>query len=188
MNKSRVLMFALRVTPILLIGSVFTFALWPNSKSHWKKPQITVRLIGMTNDTSWPSQAKFEVRNADDRDLVVELPGWLTLGNSPPEPAFAKLDTSRWFGTTNVMLKPGALLIACVNMPPTHDRWRVEFLCSLPLSWVQRAKNYAADRGLPVLRAGKVVSHASSEWLEPPRNSDLVDPFQSQSGQLILGP
>ena len=171
MITRRLWKIGLRAAATMLVATVAAFAVWSNSKPHWKKPEILVRFLGMTNGAYGTKMARFELSNADSRQIGVEIPGCIDIG----------WRSGGYFGMTNTILQPGTSLVTSVEVPATRERWRVGFLCSIPLNLVQRLKNRAADRGLPVLRTGLAVTHAYSEWLEPTGEINWNDWLQQQT-------
>jgi hypothetical protein len=135
-------------------------------KPEWTKPEIAVRFLGLTNDAAGTKMARFELRNVGSVRTDVSIPGFIDLG----------IRGGGYFGFTNATLRPGASVETSVTAPPTRDSWRAEFLCSIPLNWWQRFKNFAAGHGLPVIPVGQDATSIYSERLNPVLDSDWTGP------------
>ena len=107
--------------------------------------------------------------------IDVSIPGFIDIG----------MRCGGYFGFTNVTLQPGASLETSVEAPMTQDRWRAEFLCSIPLNLMQKFKNTAAEHGLPVVRVGQVATSVYSEYLppNPQGGANGSQPFSSETNR-----
>jgi|ERR1035441_5154893 hypothetical protein len=141
---------------LLLIAAAASLVFMP-PKPQWRKPEIGVRFLSMTNDAGGSELARFELRNMGSLPTDVSIPGFIDV----------RMRGGGYFGFRNVTLQPGASLETSVAVPMTQDRWRAEFLCSIPLKLKQRLRNIAAEHGLPVARMGKVAISVYSEYLPP---------------------
>ena len=164
---------------VLLITAAASLVVKLRQKPQWRRPEIGLRFLSMTNDASGTKLAKFELRNIGSVAIDVSIPGFIDIG----------MRGGGYFGFTNVTLQPGASLETSVEAPMTQDRWRAEFLCSIPLNLMQKFKNTAAKHGLPVVPVGQVGTSVYSEYLPPnPKGTERTRDGASCVHASVLGP
>ena len=149
MKRSRVIIV------VILIAAATSLFVKLGRKPQWKKPEISVRFLGMTNDAAGTKLARFELRNVGSVRTAVSIPGFIDIENRGGA-----------YIITNTTLRPASLETR-VKAPLTSAGWRAEFICSTPLNWMQKLKNFAAKHGLPVIRVGHIAVSVYSERLNP---------------------
>jgi hypothetical protein len=142
---------------VLLVAAAAGLVVELRQKPQWRTPEIGVRFLGMTNDAAGTQIATFQLCNIGSVPLDVSIPGFIDKG----------IMGGGYFGFTNVTFQPGTSLETSVQTPMTRDRWRAEFLCSIPLNLMQKFKNIAAKHGIPVVPVGQVAIPVYSEYLPP---------------------
>lgn len=153
MKRSSIIIIAVAI--VVAIGLVMKL----RAKSRWLEPEIAVQYLGMTNDAAGTILARFELQNVGEVSAEVWVPGYVDAG---------PLRGGGYFGSnTIVALRRGSSLETYVAAPAAKDRWRAEFLCFKPLSFMGKIRNFAAGHGIPVARVAAVGCHVYSEFVLP---------------------
>jgi hypothetical protein len=145
------------ITMLLVTAGAISLVLTLLQKPQLREPEIGVRFLSVTNNAAGTNLASFELRNIGTVPTLVSVPGFIDIG----------MRGGGYFGFTNVTLQPGALVETSIEEPLTSNRWRAEFLCSIPLNSVQKFRNILAERGLPVVPVGQIAISVYSEYLPP---------------------
>jgi hypothetical protein len=159
---------------IVLLLAAGTFVVVQLRQKPQRKPEIAVRFLSMTNNSSGAVVARFELRNNGSVPTDVTVPGFIDMG----------MRGGGYFGFSNVTLQPRATLETRVEAPLTSNQWRAEFLCSIPLNLMQKFKNTLAGHGFPVMLVVPDVTHVYSEYLPPnPQGGDDWQQFGADTNR-----
>jgi hypothetical protein len=157
MRKQRLWRIGLSAAMILFVV-LGVFLTLSRQQPRWRSPEILARFLGLTNDASGKKFARFLVKNTDDRAIEISLPGFVDLG----------MRGGGYFGFTNTMFRPGDTRETWIEAPTNRWNWRAEFICSHPLPWNWKIRNWAVQRGFPGAPIAQTGKSLYSDWVLDP--------------------
>ena len=169
MNKQR--LWKICLCAITISAAVLVVCL--NSPQLPNSPMLSVRFVGRTNDSAGTSQAVFELRNTGSAPFYVTIPGAIEITNEPPQ------NPGKWWTNSPELLRSSPPIFVNLPMPQTKNPWRAQFYCMSSGNFVQRLKNLAVKRGIPITPVLQEMLPAYSEWLKPTAEVNWVDWLQS---------